>query len=129
MPTSLPTYDDVLSAARRLEGVAHKTPALLGTPIDQKVGAEVVFKCENLQRINAFKFRGAWNAISQLSKSDRAMGVITHSSGNHAQAVALAGDLLDIETTIVMPENAPATKLAGTKRYATRVITYDPTIT
>jgi len=129
LPTSLPTYDDVLSAARRLEGIAHKTPTLLGTPIDQKVGADVVFKCENLQRINAFKFRGAWNAISQLSASDRAMGVITHSSGNHAQAVALAGDLLGIETTIVMPENAPATKLAGTKRYATRVVTYDPTNT
>ena len=123
---SLPTYDDVLSAARRLEGVAHTTPILIGTPIDQKVGADVVFKCENLQRINAFKFRGAWNAISQLNESDRRAGVITHSSGNHAQAVALAGDLLDIETTIVMPENAPVTKLAGTKRYATRVVTYDP---
>jgi len=126
---SLPTYDDVLSAARRLEGVAHTTPILIGTPIDQKVGADVVFKCENLQRINAFKFRGAWNAISQLNESDRRAGVITHSSGNHAQAVALAGDLLDIETTIVMPENAPVTKLAGTKRYATRVVTYDPTNT
>ncbi|HCK76043.1 MAG TPA: threo-3-hydroxy-L-aspartate ammonia-lyase [Gammaproteobacteria bacterium] len=123
---SLPTYEHVLSAAQRLEGVAHKTPTLVGTPIDQKVGAEVIFKCENLQRINAFKFRGAWNAISQLSENDRRTGVITHSSGNHAQAVALAGNLLGIETTIVMPENAPATKLAGTKRYATRVVTYDP---
>ena len=87
---SLPTYEHGLSAAQRLEGVAHKTPTLVGTPIDQKVGAEVIFKCENLQRINAFKFRGAWNAISQLSENDRRTGVITHSSGNHAQAVAYA---------------------------------------
>ncbi|MAF07716.1 MAG: pyridoxal-5'-phosphate-dependent protein [Acidiferrobacteraceae bacterium] len=126
MPAALPTYDDILSAARRLDGIAHKTPVLHGTPVDQKVGAEVFFKCENLQRIGAFKFRGAWNAISQLSECERRKGVITHSSGNHAQAVALAGHLLGIETTIVMPDNAPVTKLTGTKRYATRVITYDP---
>ncbi|MGE4660041.1 MAG: pyridoxal-phosphate dependent enzyme, partial [Arenicellales bacterium] len=98
----------------------------LDTPIDQRVGVEVFFKCENLQRIGAFKFRGAWNALSQLSERNRRKGVITHSSGNHAQAVALAGHLLGIETTIVMPENAPTTKLSGTKRYATRVVTYDP---
>jgi threonine dehydratase len=126
LPAALPTYDDILSAARRLDGIAHKTPVLHGTPVDQKVGAEVFFKCENLQRIGAFKFRGAWNAISQLSECERRKGVITHSSGNHAQAVALAGHLLGIETTIVMPDNAPVTKLTGTKRYATRVITYDP---
>ena len=126
MPVALPAYDDILLAARRLDGVAHKTPVLHGTPIDQRVGAEVFFKCENLQRIGAFKFRGAWNALSQLSERDRRKGVITHSSGNHAQAVALAGHLLGIETTIVMPENAPTTKLSGTKRYATRVVTYDP---
>jgi len=123
---SLPTYEDILAAADRLKGVAHKTPALRETPIDDKLGAAVVFKCENLQRINAFKFRGAWNAISQLSEADRRRGVITHSSGNHAQAVALAGSLLGIETTIVMPQDAPQAKLSGTKRYATRVITYDP---
>ena len=126
MPATLPDYDDILLAARRLDGVAHKTPVLHGTPIDQKVGADIFFKCENLQRIGAFKFRGAWNALSQLSGRDRRKGVITHSSGNHAQAVALAGHLLGIETTIVMPENAPATKLSGTKRYATRIVTYDP---
>ena len=126
MPVALPAYDDILLAARRLEGVAHKTPVLHGTPIDQRVGAEVFFKCENLQRIGAFKFRGAWNALSQLNERGRRKGVITHSSGNHAQAVALAGHLLGIETTIVMPENAPTTKLSGTKRYATRVVTYDP---
>ena len=125
----MPTYEDVLAAADRLKGIAHKTPALRDTPIDSKVGAAVIFKCENLQRINAFKFRGAWNAISQLSEADRRKGVITHSSGNHAQAVALAGSLLDIETTIVMPQDAPQAKLSGTKRYATRVITYDPKTT
>ena len=129
MSLPLPTYEDVLAAADRLKGVAHKTPALRDTPIDSKVGAAVIFKCENLQRINAFKFRGAWNAISQLSEADRRKGVITHSSGNHAQAVALAGSLLDIETTIVMPQDAPQAKLSGTKRYATRVITYDPKTT
>jgi len=126
LPAALPAYDDILLAARRLDGVAHKTPVLHDTPIDQRVGAEVFFKCENLQRVGAFKFRGAWNALSQLSERDRRKGVITHSSGNHAQAVALAGHLLGIATTIVMPENAPATKLSGTKRYATRVVTYDP---
>ena len=129
MPLPLPTYEDVLAAADRLKAVAHKTPALRDTPLDSKVGAAVIFKCENLQRINAFKFRGAWNAISQLSEADRRKGVITHSSGNHAQAVALAGSLLDIETTIVMPQDAPQAKLSGTKRYATRVITYDPKTT
>ena len=122
----LPTYDDILAAAERLKGVAHKTPALRETSIDDKVGAAVFFKCENLQRINAFKFRGAWNAISQLSEADRGRGVITHSSGNHAQAVALAGSLLDIKTAIVMPQDAPQVKLSSTKRYATQVITYDP---
>ena len=126
MSLPLPTYDDVVAAAGRLKEVAHKTPALRDTPLDQKVDANIVFKCENLQRINAFKFRGAWNAISQLNEADRRKGIITHSSGNHAQAVALAGHLLNIETTIVMPQNAPQTKLAGTKRYATRVVTYDP---
>ena len=112
----LPTYTDVVSAAGRLGGIAHKTPTLAQTPLDEQLGARLFLKCENLQRIGAFKFRGAWNAMSQLNAVERARGVITQSSGNHAQAIALAGSLLGIDTTVVMPDNAPQIKRAGTER-------------
>ncbi len=125
----LPTYTDVVSAAGRLGGIAHKTPTLAQTPLDEQLGARLFLKCENLQRIGAFKFRGAWNAMSQLNAVERARGVITQSSGNHAQAIALVGSLLGIDTTVVMPDNAPQIKRAGTERYASSVVTYDPTTT
>lgn len=101
---------------------------LFNTPLDQITGAEIFLKCENLQRINAFKFRGAWNAMNKMSDAERSRGVVTFSSGNHAQAVALAGHLLGVSTTIVMPNNAPAVKRLGTEKYATRVIDFDPEI-
>ncbi len=94
--------------------------------LNQMVGAEVYFKCENFQRIGAFKFRGAFNSISQLSDAEKARGVLTYSSGNHAQAVALVGQLLNVQTTIVMPDNAPAIKRAATEAYGATVIEYDP---
>jgi len=121
-----PTFEDIRAAAQILNGHAIETPVLAGTPLDSQLGCAVFLKCENLQRINAFKFRGAWNAMNRLTPEARARGVITHSSGNHAQAVALSGHLLGVETTIVMPDNAPRVKRESTERYATRVIGYDP---
>ena len=120
------TYDDVSSAAERLEGVAHRTPVMTSRSFDERVGAQVFFKCENLQRIGAFKFRGAYNALSRLPAEQKERGVITYSSGNHAQAVALSGKLLGINATIVMPENAPAVKLDATRGYGAEIVTYDP---
>src|SRR3954452_8625442 len=102
LPT-LPTADDVHAAAARIAGVAHRTPVLTSRTLDQRTGATVFFKCENLQRGGAFKFRGAYNAISRLSAEERKRGVLAYSSGNHAQAVALSGRLLGVETVIVMP--------------------------
>jgi threonine dehydratase len=119
------TFDDVVAAARRLEGVAHRTPVMTSRTVDARVGAEVFFKCEHLQRAGAFKFRGAYNALSLLAPAQRERGVITYSSGNHAQAVALAGQMLGIPTTIVMPQDAPAVKLAATRGYGGQVVTYD----
>lgn len=119
------TFDDVAAAARRLEGIAHRTPVLTSRTVNARVGAQVFFKGEHLQRGGAFKFRGAYNALVQLSPSQRTRGVITYSSGNHAQAVALAGRLLGIPATIVMPMDAPAVKLAGTRGYGGEVVTYD----
>jgi threo-3-hydroxy-L-aspartate ammonia-lyase len=121
----LPTYDDVLAAAERLESRAHRTPVLRSRLIDEQLGAEVVFKCENFQRMGAFKFRGAFNAISQLSSEQRRAGVVTYSSGNHAQAIALSARLLDVPATIIMPRDAPAAKTAATKAYGGQIITYD----
>ncbi len=120
------SYDDVRAAAERLNGVAHRTPVATSRTFDARVDAEVMFKCENLQRIGAFKFRGAYNALSLLPPPQKEQGVITYSSGNHAQAVALSGRILGIATTIVMPENAPAVKLEATRGYGAEVITYDP---
>ena len=120
-----PTYADVQAAARRLVGHAHRTPVMTSHAIDESLGASLFFKCENFQRIGAFKFRGAFNALSCLPGAARERGVIAFSSGNHAQAVALAARILGIEATIVMPEDAPASKLAATRGYGGRVVTYD----
>jgi threonine dehydratase len=119
------SYADVAAAAERLAGQAHRTPVLTSRTVNARTGAEVVFKCENLQRMGAFKFRGAYNALAQLSDAEKRRGVLTYSSGNHAQAIALAGTLLGIRTTIVMPDDAPAVKLAATRGYGGAVITYD----
>jgi threonine dehydratase len=119
-------FAKIQAAQERLKGFAHVTPIMTSRTLNQLVGAEVYFKCENFQRIGAFKFRGAFNSMSQLSKEEQARGVVTHSSGNHAQAVALVGQMLNIQTTIVMPNNAPATKRAATEGYGARIVEYDP---
>lgn len=119
-------YSDVAGAARRIAGIAHRTPVMTSQTVDARAGAKVFFKCENLQRMGAFKFRGAYNALSLLDESRRRAGVVAFSSGNHAQAVALAGRLLGIPATIVMPSNAPAVKLEATRGYGAEVVTYDP---
>lgn len=122
----LPTLQSVRLAAERLTGVANRTPVLTSRTLNDRVGAEVFVKCENLQRAGAFKFRGAYNAIAALSPDARARGVLTFSSGNHAQAVALVGRILGTRTTIVMPHNAPVAKLEATRGYGAEVILYDP---
>ena len=119
-------FEQVQAAKERLKGYANVTPIMASRTLNGLVGAEVYFKCENLQRIGAFKFRGAFNSISQLSKAEKARGVITYSSGNHAQAVALVGQMLNIQTTSVMPNNAPATKRAATEQYGATIVEYDP---
>ena len=119
-------FDKILAAKKRLHGHANRTPVMSSRTLNKMLGAEIFFKCENFQRVGAFKFRGAFNSISQLSDAEKARGVLTHSSGNHAQAVALVGRLLDVRTTIVMPNNAPATKRAATEEYGATVIEYDP---
>jgi threonine dehydratase len=121
----LPTFDDVLAAARRLDGHAHRTPVLRSRTADTEFGAELFFKCENLQRMGAFKFRGAFNALAKLPESQRRRGVVAFSSGNHAQAVALAARILGMPATIVMPQDAPAAKLAATRGYGGEVVLYD----
>jgi threonine dehydratase len=122
---NLPDYRDVEAAARRLEGYAHRTPVLTSSTVDRSLGASVFFKCENFQRTGAFKFRGAFNALTRLDEPARARGVIAFSSGNHAQAVALAARILGISATIVMPHDASAAKLQATRGYGGRVVTYD----
>jgi threo-3-hydroxy-L-aspartate ammonia-lyase len=119
------SYADVEAAARRLAGQAHRTPVLTSHTADRELGASIHFKCENFQRMGAFKFRGAFNALSRLSHDERARGVIAFSSGNHAQAIALAARLLDIRATIVMPADAPRAKLEATRGYGGEVVTYD----
>ncbi len=119
------TYADIDAAAQRLEGVAHRTPVATSSQFDALTGAQVFFKCENLQRMGAFKFRGAYNALSQLSGDERKRGVVAFSSGNHAQAVALAGRLLGVPAVIVMPADAPAVKVAATRGYGAEVVLYD----
>ena len=119
-------FKHILAAKERLKGHANVTPVMTSRTLDRIVGAEIYFKCENLQRIGAFKFRGAFNSISKLSEAEKARGVITYSSGNHAQAVALVGRMLNIQTTIVMPNNAPETKRAATEDYGAKIVEYDP---
>ncbi len=125
MPT-LPTFTDVRAARERLRGRAHETPVMTSTTLNDLAGADVRLKCENLQRIGAFKFRGAYNAIARIPDADRRRGVVTFSSGNHAQAVALVGRLLDTPTTIVMPADAPQIKRQATEGYGAEVLSYDP---
>ena len=122
---TLPAFDDVVAAAGRLEGHAHRTPVLQSRTANEQLGASVFFKCENFQRMGAFKFRGAFNALSRFSAAQRQAGVITFSSGNHAQAVALSARLLTMPAVIVMPLDAPAAKMAATRGYGAEVITYD----
>ena len=119
------SYAEVAAAAKRIEGAAHRTPVLTSTTADALTGAQIFFKPENLQRMGAFKFRGAYNAIAKLDAGARKRGVLAFSSGNHAQAMALAGRLLGVAATIVMPSDAPAIKLAATRGYGAEVITYD----
>ena len=119
-------FEHILSAKKRIAGHSNVTPIMTSRTLNRLVGADVFFKCENFQRIGAFKFRGAFNSISKLSEDEKARGIITYSSGNHAQAVALVGKLQNIKTTVVMPNDAPASKLAATKEYGATVIDYDP---
>jgi threonine dehydratase len=124
---TLPTAADVRAAAERLRGHANPTPVMRSRTLDEMTGATVYLKCESFQRGGAFKFRGAYNAVSKLSDDERARGVLTYSSGNHAQAVALSGRLLGVKTAVVMPMDAPAPKIAGTRGYGAEVILYDRT--
>ena len=123
--TALPTYADVEAAAGRLAGVAHLTPVLTSRLLDAELGARVFVKAENLQRMGAFKFRGAFNALSLFDPGQRRAGVVAFSSGNHAQAIGLAAQLLDIPATILMPADAPASKVAATRGYGAEVVRYD----
>ena len=118
--------EKIRAAENRLKGVAHVTPVMTSRSLNRLVGADVYFKCENLQRIGAFKFRGAFNSISKLSTEEKARGVITYSSGNHAQAVALVGRLLGINTVVVMPDDAPSIKKAATSEYGAQIVLYNP---
>ncbi|MEU6281661.1 threo-3-hydroxy-L-aspartate ammonia-lyase [Streptomyces sp. NPDC047028] len=119
------TLQDVRDAAERIKGVAHRTPVLRSRTLDELVGAEVHIKCENLQRVGAFKFRGAYNAASRLSPEQLAKGIAAYSSGNHAQAVALAARELGTTAVIVMPEDTPRAKLEATAGYGAEIVTYD----
>lgn len=123
--TTLPTYADVVAAAQRIEGHAHRTPVLTSRTANDELGCELFFKCENLQRMGAFKFRGAFNALSKFTPAQRKAGVVAFSSGNHAQAIALSGRILGIPATIVMPQDAPPSKIEATKGYGGKVVLYD----
>jgi threonine dehydratase len=119
-------FEDIAAAGRRLAGVAHRTPVVTSRTLDLRTGGRGFLKCENLQRMGAFKFRGAYNALVQLPEPERRRGVVAFSSGNHAQAVALAARLLEIPATIVMPLDAPAPKRRATEGYGASVVEYDP---
>ncbi|HEX9812525.1 MAG TPA: threo-3-hydroxy-L-aspartate ammonia-lyase [Burkholderiales bacterium] len=121
------TFDDVRAAAARLKQVAHRTPVLTSASVDQRVGARVFFKCENFQRAGAFKFRGAFNATASAAERQKLAGVITFSSGNHGQALALAARLHGVAATIVMPNDAPANKIAATRDYGGHIVFYERT--
>lgn len=122
---TLPDYRDVAAAAERIAGYANKTPVMTSRTVNEEFGADVFFKCENFQRMGAFKFRGAMNALRQFTPQQRAAGVVAFSSGNHAQAIALSAKLLGIPATIIMPHDAPAAKVAATKGYGGHVVMYD----
>ena len=121
----LVSFDDVAAAHERIRAHARHTPVLSSATIDAMTGASAHFKCENFQRMGAFKFRGAFNALSQLSPEAKRRGVVAYSSGNHAQAVALAGRMLGVPATIVMPKDAPRVKLEATRGYGAEIVTYD----
>ncbi|AOI74291.1 serine dehydratase [Burkholderia ubonensis] len=121
----LPTFADVEAAATRIAGIAHRTPVHTSRTLNELIGAEVFVKCENFQRMGAFKFRGAFNALSKFSPEQRKAGVVAFSSGNHAQGIALSAQILGIPATIVMPHDAPASKVAATKGYGADVVVYD----
>ncbi len=121
----LVSYDDITGAAARLAGHALRTPVLTSSTVNERTGASAFFKCENFQRMGAFKFRGAYNALSLLSAAERRRGVLAYSSGNHAQAVALAGRMLGVQSVIVMPMDAPAVKIEATRGYGAEVVLYD----
>lgn len=122
---SLPTFADVAAAAERLAGVAHRTPVMRCTALDERLGAHLFFKCENLQRTGAFKFRGAYNALAQFTDAQREGGVLTFSAGNHAQAIALSARLLDMPALVVMPKDAAVSKMAATREFGAQVVTYN----
>lgn len=122
---ALPTYADVEAAAARIDGIAHRTPVQTSRTLNELVGGEVFVKCENFQRMGAFKFRGAFNALSKFSAEQRKAGVVAFSSGNHAQGIALSAKILGMPATIVMPHDAPAAKVAATKGYGANVVVYD----
>lgn len=122
---TLPTYQDVEAAAQRIAGIAHKTPVMTSTTVNNEFGAELFFKCENFQRMGAFKFRGALNALSQFTPAQKKAGVIAFSSGNHAQGIALAAQMLNIPATILMPIDSPEVKVAATQGYGANVIKFD----
>jgi threo-3-hydroxy-L-aspartate ammonia-lyase len=119
------SLDDVRAAARRIEGVAHRTPVLASRALDEATGATVLLKAENLQRVGAFKFRGAYNAVASLTDAERSRGVATVSSGNHAQALALAAKLLGAQAVILMPDDAPPGKVAATAGHGAEIIRFD----
>jgi len=121
----LPTFEDVVAAAERLDGHAHKTPVLRSSTLDQRLGAQVFFKCENFQRMGAFKFRGAFNALARFDARQRRAGVIAFSSGNHAQAIALSARLQGIAAVILMPLDAPQAKIEATRGYGAEVVLFD----
>ena len=123
--TALPTYADIEDASRRIDGIAHRTPVLTSRFANQTFGAELYFKAEHLQRMGAFKFRGALNALSRFSPEQCRTGVVAFSSGNHAQAIALAARELDIPSVIVMPKDAPEMKIAATRGYGGEVVLYE----
>jgi threonine dehydratase len=123
--TSELTYGDVEQAAARIEGAAHRTPVLTSRTADAMAGASLFFKAENYQRMGAFKFRGAYNAIARFSEAQRQAGVLTFSSGNHAQAIALSAKLAGIRAAIIMPKDAPELKVRATQGYGGEVIFYD----
>jgi len=119
------SFDDVAAAAQRIAGIAHRTPVLTSSTADALTGASLFFKAENLQRMGAFKFRGGYNSLAQFTPEQRQGGVIAYSSGNHAQAIALSAKLLGMRAVIVMPEDAPAIKIAATRGYGAEVVLYD----